>query len=453
MGAINRVSAIVSTSLETAELLQNSSVDNWKHPRIPRLRELERSDWEKDTSGNPWMDTDPSDDTLFTSLTGVSIFGLQSDSTANFSVPYEYMYVNCTVHMRAGANETLAFIETLADLDMSPGNWPYNSSKGGTYNRLFNQSFLGETFFESSFFAVSTNSPSNYFSKTVYYGTKDSGSTISVYKCSLHSVMVEANMECVSENCRVNQIRRSPEVRGEGGEFAGRPWDVVHTRNASRYFFESFQSIGGLQSAYTTHPIDNYIYGNSSEPSWVTSRQFHDWAQVSDAQVSQRLSQVFNTYWDASRWTYSTTRSDPYARSSTNKTSGEPYLWLRLSRTNATMTRHSPIYKASVPWILILIFCSGILLLLDIANIFVALHTSVPDILGYVSSLTRDNPYVEIPRGGSTLQGTERARLIRDLKVQLTDVQEGKEVGYIALKSLGTRTTRTVRLQTDRMFN
>jgi hypothetical protein len=110
-------------------------------------------------------------------------------------------------------------------------------------------------------------------------------------------------------------------------------------------------------------------------------------------------------------------------------------------------------YKASVPWIFILFLYSGILLVLGIANIVVVLQTSVPDILGYVLSLTRENPYVKIPTGGSVLDGTEWARLIRDLEVQFADLQEGEEVGYIALESLESDAPTASRLRKNRAYN
>lgn len=159
-----------------------------------------------------------------------------------------------------------------------------------------------------------------------------------------------------------------------------------------------------------------------------------------------------NTYWDASRWTFSASRSDPYARLSINQTTGLPYEYLTLNQTDAPTTRQVPIYKASIPWILTLLLCSGVLLLLGIANVVVVLQTTAPDILGYVSSLTRDNPHVEIPKGGTTLYGKDRARLVRDIKIQLADVKEGGEVGYIALKSSGGGAAGAGRLRSDRLY-
>jgi hypothetical protein len=457
---IQQGSVITLTSLETAKLFQNRSVDIWKHPKIPRIAQLELPNLGNSTSENPWINNGPEGDVSYSSLTGIGVFGLQADSVADFLVPYEYMHLDCTSHMRAGPNETLAFFESLKDLDRQPSGWPYDSppmwyesAEETNYRRLFNQSFDDSCFFENTFFILSTNAPSKYFPKTIYYGTKDLNKTVSVYKCSLQSTMVEAKISCASDDCKVHQIRRSLEPRGEIGGIATRPWDIVHMDYAAMYFFGIFPIIGGVQSRLSINPIDDYIYGNSSKFSGFSSDKFRNWSLVPDVQVSQRLTQVFNTYWEAGRWFFTTSRYDPFARDLIKNTSDEPVTIHDLNQTEATVTRQIPIYKASVPWILILILCSGVLLLLGITSIFVTLQTSAPDILGYVSSLTRDNPHIRMPSGGSTLDGTERARLIRDLKVQIADLQEGKEVGYIALKSLETDATRTFRLRKDRVFS
>jgi hypothetical protein len=62
--------------------------------------------------------------------------------------------------------------------------------------------------------------------------------------------------------------------------------------------------------------------------------------------------------------------------------------------------------------------------------------TTAPDVLGYVSSMTRDNPYVKIPPGATGIDGAARARLLRDVRVQLADVHTHDETGHIALCSV-----------------
>jgi hypothetical protein len=91
----------------------------------------------------------------------------------------------------------------------------------------------------------------------------------------------------------------------------------------------------------SSHPIDNYIYGNISISGHKTSyftddRIARNWSTISDEDISQRLTEIFNTYWKASRWFAATTQTDPYALAS-------------FKETTATITHVSPINKAGLP--------------------------------------------------------------------------------------------------------
>jgi hypothetical protein len=50
-----------------------------------------------------------------------------------------------------------------------------------------------------------------------------------------------------------------------------------------------------------------------------------------------------------------------------------------------------------------------------------------------VSSLTRDNPNMHLPEGGSTMTGVERARALKNVKVKLADLNGNRGVGHIGL--------------------
>jgi hypothetical protein len=69
-----------------------------------------------------------------------------------------------------------------------------------------------------------------------------------------------------------------------------------------------------------------------------------------------------------------------------------------------------------------------------------------PDILGYVSSMTIENPYTSIPGvplgSGSTLNGLERSKLLRNVRVRIGDVREAGKSGKIALAAEGEGVVR-----------
>jgi hypothetical protein len=62
-------------------------------------------------------------------------------------------------------------------------------------------------------------------------------------------------------------------------------------------------------------------------------------------------------------------------------------------------------------------------------------ETFASDILGYVSTLARDNPYFDkhVP---SHLDGLQAARALRDVRVTIGDVHKKQDVGHVAFASV-----------------
>jgi hypothetical protein len=121
--------------------------------------------------------------------------------------------------------------------------------------------------------------------------------------------------------------------------------------------------------------------------------------------------------------------------------------------TEAVVSVLVPVYRVDAPWAAILIVCSSALLLLGIFGIFIQARTVAPDIFNHVSSLTRDNPHVSAPVGGSGLDGSDRARLLKRMRVQLGDAEPQSETGYIALRSLsGTDDSREGQIRKARLY-
>lgn len=88
-------------------------------------------------------------------------------------------------------------------------------------------------------------------------------------------------------------------------------------------------------------------------------------------------------------------------------------------------------------WFTILTSTSVFLILCCFLSIWVQYQLTTPDILGYVSASTIDNPYILLdeaePGSSSTLDGLRRARLLGKMKVQIRDVHPQDEVGNFAL--------------------
>jgi hypothetical protein len=55
-----------------------------------------------------------------------------------------------------------------------------------------------------------------------------------------------------------------------------------------------------------------------------------------------------------------------------------------------------------------------------------------PELFGFVTSMTYENPWVKVPDGGTMLDAMERARLLKDVEVCVADVRGNDNVGHIA---------------------
>ena len=95
--------------------------------------------------------------------------------------------------------------------------------------------------------------------------------------------------------------------------------------------------------------------------------------------------------------------------------------------------QYEPQYSLSWPWLAMDIVSNLVLLAAGVCAFWLRKHTLAPDIFGFVSSLTRDNPHLQLPEGGSTLDGIDRSRRMKHIKVKIADVSDSNSVGRVGL--------------------
>jgi hypothetical protein len=461
----NRVNSVVSTALMTSDTLEWSPVDTWNHPKIPRVEELEQAE-DRNATDRPWYALSRNANHSYAALTGVDVINLSKTGATNFTIPYEYMYFGCG--LSPANNISTHLIKEYGYNQTEPNtrtqiNYLRKLNAAGLLQSLsdFNP-YDNQTIAPSSY--PSTSSSRDYFFYTkgkadhkpeaLLYGSRMVALTYYLFECSMKSVMVEANIICESQSCGVARLRRLNIPRSKRkGDYL--PYDVVNNDTYTVSFLQYLGQLGGESGIEGNNPVDAYINGITP---WATNVPTKNWTQYVDnpqrsIDMSHRMTRVLNTYWDSSRWPLAMTRNDPWGSASINQTSGEPFQDMTMNRTDATVIRQIPIYRANVGWVASLVICSNVLLLLGISSLLVSLRTTVPDIFDYVSSFTRDNPHINAPHGGSGLNGAERARLLRKLSVQLGDVNANAEVGYISMRSIdGGKDRECGRVRKDRLY-
>lgn len=81
---------------------------------------------------------------------------------------------------------------------------------------------------------------------------------------------------------------------------------------------------------------------------------------------------------------------------------------------------YDPQYLLSIPWIIMDFISCFILLAAAVFSYWLRTRTLAPDIFGYVSSLTRENPHFDLPTDtGSALSGLDRTRALADVKIKI----------------------------------
>jgi hypothetical protein len=159
-------------------------------------------------------------------------------------------------------------------------------------------------------------------------------------------------------------------------------------------------------------PDGNLLMPNGSQTELV------DLSTLDNLTFSQRLTTLFNSYYLLER--------DATDYGLINSTSSTP-----LSTLPFTLIVCNWIYFTLVLIVsMFLLLCVGF-------SAWLNHNLSTPDILGYVSSLTIENPHFSVPGNpGTFLDGMERAKALGKMKVQVRDVQQGEMVGKFAFTNV-----------------
>jgi len=458
----NRGNAVVSTALMTAENLEWTPEDAWNHPKIPRIEDLEAAA-SKNSTDRPWHTVDSNGTYSYASLAGVNIMNLAEHGSTNFTVPYEYMYFTCELSPQSNFTKLTEvdppqpYPQSLMNYLLGLQNQTKLITQGWTNTPVNTTSSL---FTDNSFFMYTKGTPDKL--EALLYGSRYITSlNFFLWDCSMNSVMVEANIICESDKCGIDRLRSADTTSRNATVPGFTPFGTTHDWQWNRYFVQALASLGGEASRQAVNPVDAYIFNETqwavTDPTAGVISSMQNWTTyIGEPQkavdLSHRLTRVLNTYLDATRWPSAITRSDPFGTKSLNAT-GQPSDALTMNSTEAVVSILDPVYRVDAPWAAILIICSSALLLLGIFGIFVQARTVAPDIFNHASSLTRDNPHVSAPVGGSGLDGSDRARLLKRMRVQLGDAEPQSETGYVALKSINNSDDcRDGRIRKDRLY-
>jgi hypothetical protein len=400
------------------------AVDLWQNVKLPFL-EVIRNYVEDSVDESHWVK--------------VAVFG--ADYSSLIGVPFmaesNERYLSLAGHFTIEAQYFMLYCPVLRNIscgaDIHGAAYQTNAANWGIENRL------------------ATNSTSRYgrapfilATKTQWYGRHEFNESLLARDiiwqsngiqdctqalCSLALSHVEANVTCIFislefGSCKVTNIRRSQRPH-PSNNFT--PFDNADT---TKNFFDKWPEMLSAVLSDDIPSIDLY--------SWKVKP---DRIDLDDPpRFSRWLTILWNTAWQAGiapqyvirglRWINKSTRADIAAGKVVKGPNGP--LLMNLTKGTATYDTGKH-YVCEKHWLALLMAASFALLLSGIAGFWAKYTTIAPDILTHASSLTRDNPYIPLPPGGNTLDGVERARALKHVRVRLCDVQPGAPVGHIAL--------------------
>ena len=293
-------------------------------------------------------------------------------------------------------------------------------------------------------------------------GSDDGGYGLNIAKCSLSQQHIEALVQCQSSQCAAAKVRKSREDT--------RPSALTGLEHGTIMYWFAKQFPKAVTFDVGSSPTERFLANTSTFPfvqqvgNLASDAAFLNLSLVPADVFSRRLSLVMNTFYQLSVQPTGYFGSLPknlsvYGPDTHPVSDLDAYLPANLSSTEHTFTDwydafeqgiqdiKSPfigatttanivateeIFICNFAWLALLLVSSGITLVIGSVALLLKRKTLGPELFGFVSSMTYENSWVKIPRGGTGLDAMERARLLNDVEVRIGDVRGDEQVGHIA---------------------
>ncbi|KIW31399.1 uncharacterized protein PV07_03050 [Cladophialophora immunda] len=419
--ALPSLNAMYSSSLMAPASVKTSTMDLWGNVKIPYLSRLGSV-----ATSTGWQDVPMDQDVLYSSLIGIPVSGLSRSSNSSFTMETSYFDLDC-YRLTNGTwiNATVPEVATKG----SP-NGTFYGIAGSTYSIAID--YIVEMSYGSVYDYVSESNQKTetHPQATLLFQSMagyESGFTRAY--CHISTEYVEVAINCTGLACGVNSMRPSQNAHPDPRLV---PFEFGYYFNGFGWQFPLATS-SQAQTAETSSATEFYL-NNPLNPFANSYRLVVNLYELSRDDMSIRLGQVLNSYYLGSLAPFTITGLT--VGTGTGESEGGPADEPGNNTVAALASVNNVRYVCQWGWWTIFVLSCILMLITASIGAVLRWNTSSPDILGSISSMTRDSPYVELPEGGSTLGGTDRTRILKELKVQLRDVRERDDVGRLAFGSV-----------------
>lgn len=455
---------LFGSSLLAPTPVKESSMDIWGNVKIPYF-----SSNMSNSSGadGGWVQISENDGSpTYSSLFGIPIFGMQLGNTT-FNMESSYIRLSCT-------NLSTSPIPTLPNGDLQKNGLISTKSPFVTFENASIVTAWTIGYRGADVTAVKDDSASTYVlpqacpdclpdsftglsfpAGTLAFEEFDGFDNATSVFCTPSQEYVESTIYCLKtsriQQCEVTAQRASllPHMPSQI-TYLSFPQVALGLSALLPNSTPSFGRGNQLQNyLYDPMSIANIIAGGSS----LTNNDGETPLQnVPVDDFADRLGQIINAFIFASTW-----NSTPYITGASfngieaDLVGGNNASFIPASRADLTamiqnqtaaftvagaQTNASQVYLALYPWLVVFLFANFVMLLAAIIGVYYSRKTIVPDYLGFVSSLAKESAFIRMPDVGVNMDGMDKARLVKEMKVRLGDVSEfegGKsQVGRLA---------------------
>jgi hypothetical protein len=342
-----------------------------------------------------WVEIESPDNVIFSAKTGSLIYVADSKGVpydrwlGHFEVTTSYVYANCMDPIVGGHSDFAAGVDPTV----------------------------------AASFNLTDANPGDAPSIDVWYRASNA-SIHSTCHLQNHTLGVQGN--CDGTGCAVHTFRQAPNTDPTS------PFTLFDDRNMTARFLSGLLLSNGIPTADSAD-ISFVLSPNPGSDVWSMQSDWKNDSSNLAATLSVQMTQLINTYLSSSQDWSPYNLDDAGVLGIINGTNLGT-TWLLGTGKGAP---YNPQYYLSWPWLAIDMVTCIILFFAALVGFWLRRHTIVPDVFGYVSSMTRDNPYLHLPDGGSTLSGLDRARALKHVKVKIADLRSDSAVGRIGLTVAG----------------
>lgn len=406
MGAIGELDAesaiFTGQALYGASLLSPlstkvSAMDTWGNVKIPMIERL--SNLTQDSEG--WYEVGGGNATVFSSLIGIPTSNLIAEINSTFNMETSYWVLDCPVLQRPASGFAIAPGINTSSQQSIPG-WASGWSQSWSFS-------TPDVYHNAS--------DTNITSRKLYYTSYDDDQKMTYAECTMNTTYVEVQSACTGKVCAVTKIRSSTKPHPVPA------YTLLYNFILVEYVQDFFKAVAG--NMYTPTPVQRYFV-NPGSPFNNTPDGMLLYT-VGSTSFATSFAQLMNTFWIAG---IGLSVIPGGLAGNAKLHNGTNTLTMV-----ATVSTSREILICKRFWLAMLFVATGSMFIAGVFGLVLEFTRRAPDLAMNISSLTRDNPYIHLPPGGSTLDSVERSRLMQDVRVRFGDVAAGHKVGYIAIAS------------------